>query len=151
MSKNLIYKLLGAIIVIAAVVLWILSLTVPETFGFFSLAWAGVVICGGLGLILLLQGCFQKNISTLKKLKIWFGVALIICAVLCLVSELAIPDNLVIPIIALVAAVGLLLTILFTGGKKWDEGDNQKVGYKNYYERKAEEEKQAEKEEKKQG
>ena len=73
MSKNLIYKLLGAIIVIAAVVLWILSLTVPETFGFFSLAWAGVVICGGLGLILLLQGCFQKNISTLKKLKIWFG------------------------------------------------------------------------------
>ena len=57
----------------------------------------------------------------------------------------------VIPIIALVAAVGLLLTILFTGGKKWDEGDNQKVGYKNYYERKAEEEKQAEKEEKKQG
>ena len=141
MSRNIIYKLLGAFIILAAVVLWILSLTVPETFGFFSLAWAGVVICGGLGLILLLQGTFQKNLSTIKKLKIWFGIALIVCGILCLVSELAIKDSLIIPIIALVVAVGLVITILATGGKKWDEGDNHKVGYKNYHQRKAEEEK----------
>ncbi len=141
MSRNIIYKLLGAFIILAVVVLWILSLTVPETFGFFSLAWAGVVICGGLGLILLLQGTFQKNLSTIKKLKIWFGIALIVCGILCLVSELAIKDSLVIPIIALVVAVGLVITILATGGKKWDEGDNHKVGYKNYHQRKAEEEK----------
>ena len=36
-------------------------------------------------------------------------------------------------------------TALITGGKKWDEGDNHKVGYKNYYQRKAEEERQTEK------
>ena len=78
MSRNLIYKLLGALVVVAAAVLWILSLTVPETFGFFSLAWAGVLLCGGIGVIFLLNGIFQKNITTIKKLKIWFGLALLV-------------------------------------------------------------------------
>ncbi len=144
MGRNLWYKLLGAFLVLVAAVLWILSLTVPETFGFFSLAWAGVIICGGLGIILILQGCFQQNANTIKKLKIWFGVALVVCGVLCLVSELAIPGNLVIPIIAIVVAVGLIITITASRGSKWDEGDNHKAGYKNYHERKAEEQKQAE-------
>ena len=142
MGRNLIYKLLGALVFVVAAVLWILSLTVPETFGFFSLAWAGVLLCGGLVLIILLQGCFQKNISTLKKLKIWFGIALIVCAILCLVSAIAIPDSLVLPIISIVITVGLVITIIATAGVKWDEGDNHKFGYKNYHERKAEEEKQ---------
>lgn len=144
MSRNLIYKILGALVVVAAAVLWILSLTVPETFGFFSLAWAGVLLCGGIGVIFLLNGIFQKNITTIKKLKIWFGVALLVCAVLCLVSAITIPENLVIPIIAVIVAVGFMITILATAGKKWDEGDNHKVGYKNYFERKKEEEKQNE-------
>ena len=144
MSRNLIYKLLGALVVVAAAVLWILSLTVPETFGFFSLAWAGVLLCGGIGVIFLLNGIFQKNITTIKKLKIWFGVALLVCAVLCLVSAITIPENLVIPIIAVIVAVGFMITILAPAGKKWDEGDNHKVGYKNYFERKKEEEKQNE-------
>ncbi len=144
MGRNLVYKVLGALVILAAAVLWILSLTVPETFGFFSLAWAGVVLCGGLGLLMLIQGCLQKNVSTIKKLKIWFGIALLICAVLCLISELAIPGNLIIPIIAVMVAFGLLITILATGGAKWDEGDNHKAGYKNYFERKKEEEKSEE-------
>ncbi len=145
MSRNLIYKLLGGLVVLAAAVLWILSLTVPETFGFFSLAWAGVLLCGGIGLIFLLNGIFQQNISTIKKLKIWFGVGLLVGALLCLVSAIAIPDSLVIPIIAVIVAVGFIITILATGGKKWDEGDNHKAGYKNYFERKKEEEKKQDK------
>ena len=144
MSRNLIYKILGALVVVAAAVLWILSLTVPETFGFFSLAWAGVLLCGGIGVIFLLNGIIQNNITTIKKLKIWFGVALLVCAVLCLVSAITIPENLVIPIIAVIVAVGFMITILATAGKKWDEGDNHKVGYKNYFERKKEEDKQNE-------
>ncbi len=142
MSRNFIYKILGALVVLAAAVFWILSLAMPETFGAFSLAWAGVLLCGGIGLIFMLNGIFQKNVTTVKKLKIWFGVALIVCAILCLVSALTIPENLVIPIIAVVVAVGFMITILATAGKKWDEGDNHKVGYKNYHERKKEEEKQ---------
>lgn len=140
MAKNFIFKFLGALVILVAAVLWILSLTVPETFGFFNLAWAGVLLCGGLGLIMLLQGIIQKNVSTIKKLKIWFGFILLVCAVLCLVSAITLPGNLVLPIIAVVVAFGLVITVLATGGKKWDEGDNNKVGYKNYHERKKEEE-----------
>ena len=47
------------------------------------------------------------------------------------------------PIIAIVVTVALLLGFVAVGGKKWDQGDNQNVGYKNYYQRKAEEEKKA--------
>ena len=81
----------------------------------------------------------QKSTTTLKKLKIWFGVVLLISALLCLISAIVIPENLVLPIIALIVAVGLNISILATGGKKWDEGDNHKKGYKNYYERQKEE------------
>lgn len=139
MSKNFIYKICGAMIVFVAVLFWLLAETVPETFGGYSLAWAGVTICAGLGLIFLLNGILQKSTTTLKKLKIWFGVVLLISALLCLISAIVIPENLVLPIIALIVAVGLNISILATGGKKWDEGDNHKKGYKNYYERQKEE------------
>ena len=113
----------------------------PDTFGFFNLAWAGVILAGGLGLIIILQGCFQQNISTIKKFKIWVGAGLLVVALICLISAITIPENIILPIIAIIAAVALVLSLLATGGKKWDEGDNHKVGYKNYYQRKAEEEK----------
>ncbi len=144
MSRNFVYKLLGALVVVVAAVLWLLSVVVPETFGWFNLAWAGVLACGGLGLVILLQGCFQQNVTTIKKLKIWFGIILIVCAVLCLVSAIAIPESIVLPIIAIVVAVGLVITIFAVRGEKWDEGDNHKIGYKNYHERKADEEKKNE-------
>lgn len=144
MSRNFVYKLLGALVVVVAAVLWLLSVVVPETFGWFNLAWAGVLACGGLGLIILLQGCFQQNVTTIKKLKIWFGIILLVCAVLCLVSAIAIPESIVLPIIAIVVAVGLVITIFAVRGEKWDEGDNHKIGYKNYHERKADEEKKNE-------
>ncbi|MBQ8762361.1 MAG: hypothetical protein IJZ26_03540 [Clostridia bacterium] len=144
MSKNLFVKLFGALVVVAAAVLWLLSELMPESFGWFNLAWACVMAAGGLGLMFLLQGIFQKNITTIKKFKIWIGVGLIIVAFVALVSALVIPENIVLPIIAIILAAGLVITLLATGGKKWDEGDNQQVGYKNYHQRKAEEEKQNE-------
>ncbi len=142
MSKNLFFKFCGALVILSATIFWVLSLTMPEQFGEFNLAWAGLLLCGGLGILFVVQGLMQKNISTIKKLNIWFGVALIVCAFLCLVSALVIPKSLVIPIICVIVAAGLLITILATGGVKWDEGDNHKVGYKNYHQRKKEEEKE---------
>ena len=148
MSRNLGFKILGALIVVVAAVLWLLSITVPDTFGFFNLAWAGVILAGGLGLIIILQGCFQQNISTIKKFKIWVGAGLLVVALICLISAITIPENIVLPIIAIIAAVALVLSLLATGGKKWDEGDNHQTGYKNYHERKAEEEKRENKDNK---
>ncbi len=144
MGRNLWYKLAGALIVVIAVVFWILSETIPESFGKFSLAWAGVMICGGIGLVFILQGCLQEDVTMAKKLKIWLGVVLIACAILCLISAITIPNSLILPIISLVIALGLVITILATHGAKWDEGDNHKKGYKNYFERKEEEDKEKE-------
>jgi hypothetical protein len=48
--------------------------------------------------------------------------------------------TLIVPIIVGVLILGILVGYIVTGGKKWDGGDNQQVGYKNYHQRKAEEE-----------
>jgi len=82
--------------------------------------------------------------AVVKKFKIFGGAILLICGVVCAVFAYLLPENLVVPIIVLVVAVAILLGIFATGGKKWDEGDNQKIGYENYHQRKAREEKENE-------
>ena len=90
---------------------------------------------------------FGKTAGPLKKLWIFFGAAFLVVAVITLACEIAMPSKIVMPIIAIVLAVALLLGFIAVGGKKWDAGDNQKVGYKNYYQRKAEEERKKDDEE----
>ncbi len=138
MSKKILPRLIVGISFLAAAILFLLSELMPDRFGGFNL---GLIFSGASGLALLLGALFTKNSVALKKLQLLLSAILLIVAALCLVSALALPDNLVLPIILVVAAALLVLSILFTGGKKWDEGDNHKVGYKNYYQRKAEEEK----------
>ena len=144
MSKNFLIKLLVALSFVVAAVLWLLSIVLPDTFGFFNLSWAVVLFSGVGGLALLFNAIGTKNSVTLKKMNILLSVILLIIAAVSLVFALALPKNLIWPIIAVVAAVALVLGLFITGGKKWDEGDNHKVGYKNYYERKKEEAKQKE-------
>lgn len=141
MSKKFFVKLLSILIVAFAAVLWLLSELVPA-FDFFNLAWAGVLLAGGYGTLFILEAVFEKNPIPLKKIKIWVGIALEIVAFSCLLSAIIIPDNIVLPIIALILVAGLLITLIASGGKNWDTADNQKVGYKNYFERKKEENKQ---------
>ena len=74
----------------------------------------------------------------------WFGgnrvsMVLAVAGVLALVGTI-IDDKLVLPIIAIIITVGILLCILAVGGKKWDQGDNEVAGYKDYRTRKKEEE-----------
>lgn len=142
MSKKLLPRLIVALSFLTAAVFYLLSELIPEKFGGFNLAWAGVIFAGASGLALLISSLLTKNSVTLKKGKIFLSGGLLIVAALCLVSALALPNNLVLPIILVIAAAVLVVSVLFTGGKKWDEGDNQKAGYKNYYQRKEEEEKQ---------
>lgn len=142
MKKNFIFKLLAGLIILAAPVLWLLSLVVPETFGWFNASYAVAMLCGGIGLLLIFIGVFVKNTGTIKKIKIWLGIGLLIVTLFSLASAIALPSNWIIPIVCIVVALGLVLGILATGGKNWDTADNEKVGYKNYFERKAEEEKE---------
>lgn len=144
-SKNFMFKLLVCGIILVAAILWLLSVTV-EAFSFFNLSWACVILAGGVGLAFILRGVFQKDLGTIKKFYIWFGAGLLIVALFALISAIAVPENIVLPIIAIILAAALMLGMVATGGKKWDEGDNQAAGYKNYHERKKEEEKNENKE-----
>lgn len=146
MSKNLLTKLLIGLAVLAAAVLWLLSVLLPETFGFFNLNWAVVIVCGVSGLALVLRGLFSRKTGILKKSDIFIGAILLILAGVSVAFALALPKTIIWPIIAVVLAAAALLSVLAVGGKKWDEGDNHQVGYKTYRERKAEEEKRSEKE-----
>lgn len=141
MSKKLFVRLLVALSFLIAAVLFLLSVLDVEPFTDFSASWAGVIFAGISGLALLFSAIGTKNSVQLKKLQIALSAALLAVAALCLIFALALPENLILPIILVVLAAMLVLGVLITGGKKWDEGDNHKAGYKNYYQRKAEEEK----------
>ena len=113
----------------------------------FTLGWAATIAAGVLGVAFVGRGLFGKTAGPLKKLWIFFGAAFLVVAVITLACEIAMPSKIVMPVIAIVLAVALLLGFIAVGGKKWDAGDNQKVGYKNYYQRKAEEERKKDDEE----
>ena len=66
MSKQFFTKLLMSLAWLAAAVLWLLSELKPDTFGFFNLNWAIVVICGTGGLAFMLRGLVAKKTGVLK-------------------------------------------------------------------------------------
>ena len=141
MSKKLFVRLLVALSFLAAAVFFFLSVLEIEPFTEFSASWAGVIFAGVSGLALLFGAIGTKNSTQLKKMQIFLSAGLLVVALVCLVFALALPEDWIRPLIFILLGVMLVLSVLITGGKKWDEGDNHKVGYKNYYQRKAEEEK----------
>jgi peptidoglycan/LPS O-acetylase OafA/YrhL len=141
MSKNFLFKLLVGLIILAGPVLWLLSIVTPDTFGWFNLSYCVAMVSLGIGLLLLLRGVFKKDNILYKKFNIWLGIGLLVVTLFSIASAIALPDNWIVPIICVLVAAGIVLGIIGTGGKKWDTADNQKVGYKNYHQRKAEEEK----------
>ena len=147
MSKKIFVRLLVALSFLVAAVFFFLSVLEVEPFTEFSASWAGVIFAGVSGIALLFNAIGTKNSVTLKKLNVALSAVLLAVALVCLVSALALPQNWILPLILILVGVMLVLGILITGGKKWDEGDNHKAGYKNYYQRKEEEEKAKKKEE----
>ena len=143
MKKGFFSTFLILVSAVACATLWLLGEIYPDIFGWFTLSWAVAIICYVAGICFILGAIFgrDKNVP-ITKFKIYFGAGLLAVAIFAQISALAMPaDHLVMPIIAIVAMLALLLGFMATGGRKWDQGDNQKKGYKNYYERKAEEEK----------
>lgn len=146
MSKNLLFKLLVSLVFVAVAVLGLLSAIGVITI---NLIWLVGGFCGVLGILILFKGLFGKGYLS-KKFNIFLAMALLAASAIAFVGAFVPELNLVFPIIALAITVGVFLCILATGGKKWDQGDNENVGYKNYYERKKEKEK-AEAENEKEG
>ncbi len=138
MSKNLLFKVLVALCFVAAAVLWILS---AADIIAINMSWAIAVFAFVLGALFIGKGLFSRNVGTFKKLNILFGAVFVVAGVLALVGTF-IEESLVLPIIALIVTLAVLLCILATGGRKWDQGDNDNAGYKNYWQRRKEKEEQ---------
>ena len=127
-----------ALCFVAAAVLWILS---AADIIAINMSWAIAVFAFVLGALFIGKGLFSRNVGTFKKLNILFGAVFVVAGVLALVGTF-IEESLVLPIIALIVTLAVLLCILATGGRKWDQGDNDNAGYKNYWQRKKEKEEQ---------
>ncbi|MBO5215955.1 MAG: hypothetical protein J6B79_07185 [Clostridia bacterium] len=141
MNKSFVYKLIIGIVGVCSAVMWLIGAITGGVLGFFTLGWAIAVFSGITGLVFVIRAFLDKTNVQLKRFYVYFGCALIGVCVFAVIGELfVVQDKLIMPIIAVVITVALLLGFLAIGGKKWDEGDNQKPGYKTYRERKAEEE-----------
>lgn len=136
MSKNMLFKVLVALCFVAVAVVWALSAAGVIAV---NLSWLIAVFAFALAAMFIFRGLFGKTVSIAKKLWILLGAALVVAGVLALVGTF-IENALVLPVIAIIVTVAVLLCVLATGGKKWDEGDNTKAGYKDYRTRKKEEE-----------
>ena len=136
MSKNMLFKVVVVLCFLAVAVVWLLSaLNIIQV----NMSWVIAVFAFVLGGAFIIKGFVSKNVGLLKKLNILFGSALVGAGVFALVGTF-IDGAIALPIIAIVLIVAILLCILATGGKKWDQADNENVGYKNYWERKKEQE-----------
>ena len=150
MKKCMVFRLIIAIAGVCSAVLWLVGVTAGSVLGWFTLGWAIAVFAGVAGLTFVVRAFVDKDNIQLTKFYTYFGCALIGVSAFAVIGELfVVQDKLVMPIIAVVITVAILLSLVAVGGKKWDEGDNHKEGYKNYYERKAEEEKVSQQEENK--
>lgn len=141
MSKGFIYKMVLAASFFVVAIFYLLSVVMKDTFGFFNLSYAIAIFSFICGVTFILRGTFEKAIVVLKKFRITLGAGLIIIAFVSLIGALSIPGNYVLPIIACILTGALLISTVAVGGRKWDQGDNQNEGYKDYYQRKKEEEK----------
>lgn len=139
MFKRLFFKALATLVVFAALMLFILSNVLPETFGAFTWQVCLLIAAAGLGAVSLIKAIISKT-----------NLYLIIAAVLITGSliyadiikfDIVKQEWLYIPIGAALLLVFLFFRYLFNI-RKWDAGDNEKLGYKNYKARQAEKEKE---------
>ena len=144
MNKKAIVKMVLAFTLLAVVVLWILNLAGVEAFAGFNGYWAVLLVAGVAGAALVVSAFTSKQTTVQKKPKIFIGVGLLLIAALSLIMGIIDVDmyTWLWPVIALAAALAIFLCVTVAGGKKWDTGDNQVTGYKNYHERKKEQQEQ---------
>lgn len=138
MNKKFMFNFILALTGVALAVCWLLSMLDIPAFESFNILWVAAAISGVAGVLFVFRGLFSKNVTYFKKLYIILGAGLLVITLLAIVKIFALEGDLILPIIAIIATVALLLCVIAVGGKKWDTGDNQQVGYKNYYQRKKE-------------
>ena len=135
MKNNLIFTAVNVGGVLVASVLWLLSTVAPDIFGWYNFSFAVAIVFAVLGISFIIKGATVNERVTSKKANFALGVILLVVAIVALPFAIAIPTNVVPPLVCITIALVAFITIIATKGKKWDMGDNEKEGYKNYYER----------------
>ncbi len=154
MDKKILSRIFLPFVLVVLAGLWLAQVLVAKYYpdnnvmAWYSLSWATTIFLAAAGLKYVLGGVFMTSKGVIaRRMSIIAGSVILVLALICLTSAIALPRNIIAPIIAIILTAAIFVGILVTGGRKWDAGDNQRVGYKNYHQRKAEEEK-AEKTEK---
>ena len=136
MKKNFILKLISYLILLIVPIFWLLS-RLTKAFKWFNFSIASGIILCSFGLIIVTKNIINKRHSAYKRLSLIISCIFEIIAVICFVIGFALPKNIIAPIIFIIIACVMLISLFITyGGTKWDEGDNHKQGYKKYDERK---------------
>ena len=148
MDKRILSRIFLPFVLVMLAALWLAEVLVAKYYpdnnilAWYSLSWATTIFLAAAGVKFLLDGIFMGSRGVIaRRMTIIAGAVVLVMALICLTSAIAIPNNIIAPIIAIIITTGLFVAILVTGGRKWDAGDNQTAGYKNYRQRKAEEEK----------
>ena len=136
MNKKIIFTAVNVVGLLIASLFWLLSEVVPESFGWYNFSYAITIIFAVFGTSFILKGVIWEDSITTKKANILFGAILLLVAVIALPVAIAVPTNVIPPLVCVTIALIAFISIIATAGKKWDEGDNEKAGYRNYYERK---------------
>lgn len=139
MKKNFGFKIAACALLLCVAVLWLFSAIFPETFGEHSFAWLISIFAGGMAIIFVCKGALDKELTSLRKFYVFVGAVFAVAAVCALIGTF-LSAVIALPVVAIVLSVAGLASLFLVQGKKWDAGDNQEPGYKNYYERKAEKE-----------
>ncbi len=138
MQKRHLFTVINLAALVFALVLWVISVANPAALPDFSFAWVVFIATAIWGVSFTVRVFFEKQVILKKSWTILAGVFYVTAAG-ALIGALALPKNMILPILCLAAGIALLVGSLVLGGKKWDQGDNEKPGYKTYYERKEEE------------
>ena len=139
-SVKFIFKALDIFALVFACLLWLVSEVAKDAFGWFNFAFAVVIVCGLWGISFILQGAIFKERAVVQRSRLIVGGLFLAISAGSLIWAINLPGNIVLPLVCFVVALALFAALFISGGKKWDEADNEKEGYKNYYERKAEQE-----------
>ena len=142
MNRKIIPKLISGFSFLIVAILWLVSTLKPNSLGGFNLAWGVVVFAGMNGIAFVINAVLARNSIVDKRLYLIVASIMFVIVAVSIVFALALPTEIIWPIIAVVLAPLLIVGTLITNGKKWDAGDNQKAGYKTYKERKEEENKE---------
>ncbi len=130
MKSNML-KILAAVAFVLAALLWVLATVIPDTPDWFNFAFAVFVLslCWG---VLLIAGGVKADRPAVKKAIFVGGGMLLVFAAFMAVVAFALPLITWLPVVFLALAVAVFISVLLMGNAKWDEGDNEKPGYKTY-------------------